>query len=61
MEHVAYEIAKEMLDLQGMDLPPMLRSRIKRVIELVEKVNGNLGTLRSTQVVANIIMEWENG
>ena len=34
-------------------------SRIKRVVELVEKVHGNMGTLRSTQVLAHIILEWE--
>ena len=57
MEHTIFEIARDMLGVD--EIPEPLRLRISRVIELVENVNGSLGTLRSSQVLANIIMEWE--
>jgi hypothetical protein len=56
-KHTAYSVAEDML---GVDvLPDELKERIRRTIELVEKVHEELGTLRSTQVVAHIIVEYE--
>jgi hypothetical protein len=48
-----------MLNIEAIELEQSLIDRIARVIELTEKVNGNLGTLRSTQVVASIVEQWE--
>jgi hypothetical protein len=58
--HEMYGIAKKMLDVKNLD--HILATRITRVIELVEKAHPRgpeLGTLRSTQVLANVILNWE--
>ena len=57
MEHEMYGLAEEMI---GKELPYELRCRIKRVIELVEDYSGQPdGTLRSTQVLATMVEQWE--
>lgn len=58
-EHMAFEMAREMLGVDVLD--DRLFKRIARAIELIDNVCGDIGgTLRSRQSVACIIVAWEN-
>ena len=55
-EHLVFSMAREMRG--DAVLSQELSGRLARVIELMKNYRSD-GTLRSTQVVAAIIMQWE--
>lgn len=57
MEPECIAIARDMLD--GRDVPEDLRSRLKRLTDLIQRAKPE-GALRSTQVIALVVYQWQN-
>ena len=54
------DIAAQMIQVPcATDLPPELAIRLRRASHLVEYAAGDGAALRSTQVIASIVEQWE--